>query len=144
MEYLLPACLLVFGITTLAVAILGFATTGEMDTAVTGISWSYYFSGVLGLVCAFICYRYPVRYLLAAGLASMYYMLHFWLFWGSGFAAAVPPDPVMMPVLFLVALSEALFLHLLHMASAVFSGTMERLTDRILPINEKCLSGSIC
>ena len=68
---LLPACLLIFGITTLAVAILGFATTGEMDTAVTGISWSYYFSGILGLVCAFICCRYQVRYLLAAGLASM-------------------------------------------------------------------------
>jgi hypothetical protein len=34
----------------------------------------------------------------------MYYMLHFWLFWGSDFAARFPPDPVMIPVLFLVAL----------------------------------------
>jgi hypothetical protein len=103
-SYLLPACLLVLGITTLAIAILGCATTGEMDTAVTGLPWSYYLFGILGLVCAFICCRYQVRYLLAAGLASMYYMLHFWLFWGSGFAARFPPDPVMIPVLFLAAL----------------------------------------
>ncbi|MGA2917443.1 hypothetical protein [Methanoregula sp.] len=103
-SYLLPACLLVFGITTLAIAVLGFATTGEMDTAVRGTPWSYYLSGIIGLISAFICYRYQVRYLLAVGLASMYYMLHFWLFWGSDFAARFPPDPVMIPVLFLVAL----------------------------------------
>ena len=103
-SYLLPVSLLVLGITTLAIAILGCATTGEMDTAVTGLPWSYYLFGILGLVCAFICCRYQVRYLLAAGLASMYYMLHFWLFWGSDFAARFPPDLVMIPVLFLAAL----------------------------------------
>jgi hypothetical protein len=64
----------------------------------------YYCFGILGLFYAFICYRYPVRYLLAAGIANMYYMLHFWLFWGTGFASRFPPDPFMIPVLLLVAL----------------------------------------
>ena len=103
-SYLLPACLIVFGITTLVIAIFSLATFGESDSPVAGVPGLYYLFGILGLCCAFISYRYPVRYYTAAGLASLYYMLHFWLFWGSGFALRFPPDPVMIPVLLLVAL----------------------------------------
>jgi hypothetical protein len=101
---ILPVCLAGLGMITLALALLGKATLGEADIPVAGFPFTYWISGILGLGCGFICYRYPVRDLLAAGIANMYYMLHFWLFWGTGFASRFPPDLTAIPVLLLVAL----------------------------------------
>ena len=101
---ILPVLLVLLGLAALIIPLSGHATMGEADNAVTRFPLMYYTFGILGLIFAFICYRYPVRYLLAAGLANMYYMMHFWLFWGTGFASRFPPDPLMIPVLLLVAL----------------------------------------
>jgi hypothetical protein len=101
---ILPVCLAGLGLVTLALALFGQAKQGEADIAVTQFPLVYYIFGILGLCYALICYRYPVKYLLAAGIANMYYILHFWLFWGDGFASRFPPDPAMIPVLLLVVL----------------------------------------
>ena len=103
-KYILPVSLSGLGLVTLALALLGLAKQGESDIPVVQFPVWYYIFGMLGLFFAWVCYRYPVKYLLAAGIASMYYMLHFWLFWGDGFAMRFPPDLAMIPVLLLVAL----------------------------------------
>jgi len=101
---ILPGCLIVLSLMTLALVFLGQAKQGETDIPLAQFPVFYCIFGILGLCYAFICYRYPVKYLIAAGLANLYYMLHFWLFWGNGFASWFPPDPAMVPVLLLVAL----------------------------------------
>jgi hypothetical protein len=101
---ILPVCLAGLGLVTLTLALLGQAKQGETDIAVTHFPLVYYIFGIMGLCYALICYRYPVKYLLAAGIANIYYMLHFWLFWGDGFASRFPSDLAMIPVLLLVVL----------------------------------------
>lgn len=101
---ILPVCLAGLSLGTLALALVGQAKQGESDIAVVHFPVIYYIFGILGLCCAVISYRYPVRYLLAAGVANMYYMVHFWLFWGDGFASRFPPVPAMIPVLLFVGL----------------------------------------
>jgi hypothetical protein len=101
---ILPVCLAGLGFVTLALALFGQATQGEADIPVIGFPVIFCIIGIMGLCSAFISYRYPVRYLAAAGIANMYYMLHFWLFWGDGFASRFPPHVAMVPVLLLVAL----------------------------------------
>ncbi|MDD1694213.1 MAG: hypothetical protein LUQ71_05765 [Methanoregula sp.] len=100
---ILPVILALSGTTTIITALIGQAKLGEADSVVTGFPWSYYLFGILGICSAYFCYRYPVRYLVAAGLANMYYMLHFWFFWGEEFASRFPPDPMVIPVLLLIA-----------------------------------------
>jgi len=103
-DYLLPATLGVFSIVTLAVVLLGCAKEGEDNHVLTQFPWIYCIFVVLGLCAAAACYRYPGKYFVAAGLANMYYLLHFWLFWGNDVGSRFPPDPLMIPVLFLVVL----------------------------------------
>jgi hypothetical protein len=100
----LPVCLAGLGVVTLALAILGQARQGENDLAVTQFPVIYCLIAVMGLIFAVVCYQFPVKCLVAAGIANMYYMLHFWLFWGTGFAARFPRDWATIPVLLLVAL----------------------------------------
>jgi hypothetical protein len=101
---ILPFSLIVLSLMILALAFLGQAKQGETDIPLAQFPIIYCVFGILGLCYAFISYRYPVKYFIAAGLANMYYMLHFWLFWGDGFASRFPPDLAMIPVLILVAL----------------------------------------
>ena len=100
---ILPVVLTLLGLATIILALAGQAKVGEADSAMVQFPWIYYCFGLLGIFYAFICLRYPVKYLVAAGIANMYYMLHFWLFWGNGVASRFPPYPVMIPVLLLVA-----------------------------------------
>jgi hypothetical protein len=127
---LLPVFLAVLSLMTLALALLGQAKQGETDIPLTQFPIVYCFFGILGLCYAFICYRYPVKYLVAAGLANLYYMLHFWLFWGDGFASRFPPDLPLVPVLLLVALLGGVFF-----ASAAYG--IELLRDRYLAHKHK-------
>jgi len=103
-KYILPVFFTGLSLVTLTLALLGQAKQGESDIPVVQFPVVYCILGILGLCYALICYRYPVKYLAAAGIANMYYMLHFWLFWGGGFTSRFPPDMAMIPVLFLVAL----------------------------------------
>jgi hypothetical protein len=122
---ILPFCLAVLSLMTLVLMLLGQAKQGETDIPLAQFPMVYCIFGLLGLCFAFICYRYPVNYLVAAGLANMYYMLHFWLFWGDGFASRFPPDLAMVPVLLLVALLGGVI-----SASAAYG--LELLRDRYL------------
>jgi hypothetical protein len=103
-KYILPLVLMMLSLVTLGIALLGLAKQGVDNIPLAQFPAVYYVFGILGLIYAVICYRYPGKYFLAAGLANMYYMLHFWLFWGDNFASRFPSDPAMIPVLFLVAL----------------------------------------
>jgi hypothetical protein len=103
-DRVLPLIFILLSAATIILALAGLATQGETDSAVSQFPWIYYLMGILGCGFAWFCYRYPVNYIAAAGVANMYYMLHFWLFWGDGIATRFPPDPAMIPVLFLAAL----------------------------------------
>ncbi len=103
-KYLLPLVLIMLSLVTLGIALLGLAKQGENDIPLVQFPTVYYVFGILGFCYAVICYRHPGKYFVAAGLANMYYLLHFWLFWGDGFASRFPSDPAMLSVLFLVAL----------------------------------------
>jgi len=127
---ILPVCLTVLSLITLALALLGQEKQGETNIPLAQFPLFYCIFGILGLCYAFICHRYPVKYLVAAGLANMYYMLHFWLFWGDGFASRFPPDLIMVPVLLLVALLGGVIF-----ASAAYG--IELLRDRFLAHKHK-------
>jgi len=122
---IMPFCLAGLSLVTIAFALLGKAKQGETDIPLAQFPWVYCIFGIMGIFYAFICYRYPVKYLVAAGLANMYYMLHFWLFWGDSFASRFPPDLAMVPVLLLVALLGGVI-----SASAAYG--LELLRDRHL------------
>ena len=100
----LPAGLAALSLYTLVIAAAGMATAGEADAAVPGIPYGYYLFGIAGLCIAAGITRIPPALTLAAGIANLYYLLHFWLFWGTSFAGRFPPDPAMIPVLALVVL----------------------------------------
>ena len=92
-KYFLPLALMMLSLVTLGIALLGLAKLGEDNIPLAQFPTVYYVFGILGLCYAVICYRYPGKYFVAAGLANMYYMLHFWLFWGDDFASRFPRIP---------------------------------------------------
>jgi hypothetical protein len=102
---LIPILLVILGLITLMVLVVGQAKTGEDGALATGFSPGYAFFGILSLVFALICYRYPSRYLVAGGIANIYYLLHFWLFWGEDGGTRFPVSLDIIPVLVLVALT---------------------------------------
>jgi hypothetical protein len=68
---------------------------------------------MIGLVVALVCYVYPLKYLICTGVANLYYIMHYWLFWGKdGIATRFPVLPA-LPVLILYALGVGAVLGLL-------------------------------
>lgn len=100
----LPLLLAGLSVIALVLAVAGRAVTGEGDLPVAGIPAAYLCFGILGLCCAAACWRFPLRAVAAAGVSNLYYMLHFWLFWGTDYFSRFPPDATAIPVLLLVAL----------------------------------------
>jgi hypothetical protein len=103
MNFAMPVLMAVLGAVTLALAITGQARMGEEGVPVAGFPAGYVVLGSLALCYALICYRYPVRWFAACACAMMYYVLHFWLFWGASFAGRFPVSPELVVVLFCVA-----------------------------------------
>lgn len=103
-DYILPVIFAALSALTFGIALLGLAKHGEENLPLAQFPMAYYAFALMGLCCAVLCYRYPWKYFFAAGFANMYYLLHFWLFWGDDFASRFPSDPAMIPVLFLVVL----------------------------------------
>lgn len=99
----MPVVLGGLGAITLLLVFAGEARVGENGTAATGFPFGYVVIGILALCYAAVCYRYPVKYLSACAFANMYYMLHFWLFWGASFAARFPATLDLIAVLLCVA-----------------------------------------
>lgn len=103
LKYVTPALLAVFGATTLLLFLAGQAKMGENGALATSFPLGYVVISLVALCYAVICYRHPAKYLAASAIANMYYILHFWLFWGSSFAGRVPVALDIIPVLLCVA-----------------------------------------
>ncbi len=103
LKNVMPVLLAVLGAIILFLLVTGAAKVGENGSAATEFPLGYAVIGILALCYAFVCYRYPVKYLAACAIANMYYMLHFWLFWGVTFADRLPVSPDIVPVLLCVA-----------------------------------------
>jgi|WetSurMetagenome_2_1015567.scaffolds.fasta_scaffold07111_6 hypothetical protein len=99
----MPVLMAVLGVFTLGLAVTGQARMGEEGVPVAGFPIGYVTIGTVALCYALICYRYPVTWFAAGACANMYYVLHFWLFWGTSFAGRFPVSPELIPVLFCVA-----------------------------------------
>ena len=100
LNYAMPVLMAGLGTITLFLAFAGQAKVGENGAAVTGLPPGYVIIGILALCYAIVCYRYPVDCFAACAGANMYYILHFWLFWGTSFAGRLPVSPDIIPVLF--------------------------------------------
>ena len=83
----------------------GKAMTGEGSAAAvaSGFPIGYVIMAILGFCVAGICYFYPVKYVVCAGIGTMYYILHYWLFWGKKGIASAFPATTAIPVLLLYA-----------------------------------------
>ncbi|SCL74244.1 hypothetical protein L21_0112 [Methanoculleus chikugoensis] len=103
LKYVTPALLAVLGATTLLLFLAGQAKMGENGAPATSFPLGYVVISLIALCYAVICYRHPAKYLAASAIANMYYLLHFWLFWGSSFAGRFPVAPDIIPVLLCVA-----------------------------------------
>ena len=93
-KYFLPLALMILGLVTLGIALLGLAKLGEDNIPLAQFPTVYYVFWHSGALLRSnilqVCGKVP---LFATGLANMYYMLHFWLFWGDDFASRFPPIP---------------------------------------------------
>jgi hypothetical protein len=103
LKYVMPILLAGLGTITLYLFITGQAKMGENGAAATDFPLGYVIIAILALCYAIICYRYPVKYLAACAIANMYYILHFWLFFGKSFAVRFPAAPDIILVLLCVA-----------------------------------------
>lgn len=123
-SYVLPGILVISGLITLVLLFTGNAKIGEAGMMGSGLPIGYALFGILSLGLAVICYYYPVKYLFASGIANVYYLLHFWMFWGeSGIGSRFPVSPDIIPVLLLVALSGGII-------SALFACVIDRIYNR--------------
>jgi len=102
-KHIVPVVLAILGAITLFLFITGQAKMGENGAAATAFPLGYVVIGMISLCYAVICYRYPAKYLSACAIANMYYILHFWLFWGASFGARFPVSLDIIPVLLCVA-----------------------------------------
>lgn len=90
-RYLFSGFVGIMAVLTLLLLCTGQVTSGDNGAVVTAYPIGYVIVGILGICTALICYRYPVNYLAGMGVATMYYICHYWLFWGkNGFASAIP------------------------------------------------------
>ena len=104
-DRIFPFFLAALSMITLIIALLGWAKQGEENLPLGQFPIVYGIFAILGLCLAAVCYRYPGKYFIAAGFANIYYLLHFWIFWGNDIGSRFPPDPLMVPVLFLIVVA---------------------------------------
>jgi len=99
-KYIFPSFIGIMGIITLALMVTGNAKMGESGAIATVFPLGYAVTGLLALFLAVICYFFPMKYVVGAGVAEMFYIVYCWLFNGkSGFATWVPVTPAIPPLL---------------------------------------------
>ena len=99
-QYIFPSFIGIMGIITLALWLTGNAKMGENGAAATVFPLGYVITGIIALDLAVICWFYPMKYLVGAGCAEMFYIAFCWLFNGkSGFATWIPVTPAIPPLL---------------------------------------------
>jgi len=100
LKYFFPALLCLMGLVTLGLMLTGNAKMGESGAAATVFPLGYAISGILALFFAVISYKFPVKYILGAGVSQMFYITYCWLFNGKkGFATWVPVTPAIPALL---------------------------------------------
>ena len=106
--YIFPSILGIMGIVTLALWLSGDARMGEDGALATVFPLGYVVCGILALGFAVICWSYPMKYIVGAGIAEMFYITFMWLFNGkSGFASWLPVTPAIPPLLTFALVSGA-------------------------------------
>ena len=103
LKYIMPILLGGLGAITFYLFFTGQAKMGESGAMATVFPLGYVIIAMVALCYAIICYRYPVKYLAVCVIANMYYILHFWLFFGKSFATRFPAAPDIILVLLCVA-----------------------------------------
>lgn len=103
LKLVIPVVLAGLGLITLYLFLTGQVKMPGGATAATTFPIGYVITALLALAFAIICYRYPLKYFAGCAIATMYYILHFWLFFGKSFASSFPASPDIIPVLFCVA-----------------------------------------
>ena len=99
-QYIFPPFIGIMGIITLALMLTGNAKMGENGVAANVFPLGYAVVGILAILLAVICYSYPMKYVVGAGLAEVFYIVFCWLFNGkSGFATWLPVTPAIPPLL---------------------------------------------
>lgn len=114
-RYVFPSCIALLGLIIVTSLVTGQTTTGEGRNAAASSVFpiGYIAIAILGFSVAVGCYMYPVKYFVCAGVGNLYYILHYWLFWGKdGFATRFPVLPA-IPILVLYALVMGVLLAML-------------------------------
>ncbi|MDD3407173.1 MAG: hypothetical protein PHP13_03730 [Methanomicrobium sp.] len=65
----------------------------------------YLIFAIVGLICAILCRFYLYRYVIAGGIANIYFLCHYFIFWGTDGLFSALPSLSSIPVLLLIALS---------------------------------------
>lgn len=98
LQYIVPAILACLGASALLLYVSGQDKIGYLIIAFIAFCYTI------------ICYKYPMKYLLAGMIATMYYILHFWIFCGNSLAAGFPASPLLIPLILCAgAVGGALF-----------------------------------
>jgi hypothetical protein len=125
-QYIFPPFIGIMGIITLALWLTGNAKMGENGAASTVFPLGYVVCGILALGFAVICWSYPMKYVVGAGFAEMFYITFCWLFNGkSGFATWVPVTPAIPPLLTFALVSGAfmaILAYLVYMLWNTYAG----------------------
>jgi hypothetical protein len=107
-QNIFPPVIGIMGAITLALWLTGNAKMGENGAASTVFPLGYVVLGILGLAIAVICYFYPMKYVVGAGFAEVFYIVFCWLFNGkTGFATWLPVTPAIPPLLTFALVSGA-------------------------------------
>jgi hypothetical protein len=99
-QYCFPPVIGIMGLITLALWLTGNAKMGENGAASTVFPLGYAVTGILALTLAVICWFYPMKYLVGAGIAEVFYIAFCWTFNGkSGLFTWVPATPAIPALL---------------------------------------------
>ena len=125
-QNIFPPVIGIMGAITLALWLTGNAKMGENGAASTVFPLGYVVLGILGLAIAVICYFYPMKYVVGAGVAEVFYIVFCWLFNGkTGFATWLPVTPAIPPLLTFALVSGAfmaLLAYGIHLLWNIYTG----------------------
>ena len=140
-KFIIPSIVAILGLVTVVLIVTGQTTMTEgvtnasassLPAAAPDFPIGYGIVAIVGFCVAVICYRYPVKYVVCGGIGTMYYIFHYWMFWGKKGIASSFPALNAIPVIFLYAFSVGALLAALAIGIDLL-WKMYRGTDTSLP-----------